>query len=147
MFRIWTNQNNVPKFKGMSCYFNVPFIGTFDDKLEHYYIIKPDGENSYDVCIHDKKLFSSMNGGCDLGINHICDRYQADEYFVTSDEELKAFLTPLFSDENIQTIEDLLIKLKQKDKHMYKKPMSRFDSFYGANPNHWSHPAPWNANR
>ena len=37
-----------------------------------------------------------------------------------------------------------LKKIKNWRKIMAK---SRYDSFYSANPNHWSHPAPWNAGR
>lgn len=111
MFKIYTDQDKVPLFKGMKCYFQVPFIGAFHEKQDFYYIVKQDKYGNYLLCQHDKEFFSSMSGGCDYGENSQIDRYQADEYFFeTKDEFLNALKQCNFAESDIK---DALKKLKK----------------------------------
>lgn len=96
----------------MECYFPVPFIGSFEEKLNYYYIIKP-VPDGYRICIHDKALFSSMNGGCDMGIDFLGDRYQADEYMMETKADLEQFLHQLFNGDLVYLINKLITKFKK----------------------------------
>ncbi len=115
MFKIYMDQTKIPLYKGMKCYFDVPFIGSFEEKLNYYYIIKPE-LNRYKLCIYDKVLFSTMNGGCDMGPDFIHDRYQADEYSIDTDTELNQFLNQLFQEDLVYLINKLITKFKQQQK-------------------------------
>lgn len=113
MFKLYKTDKDIPLFKGMECYFSSPFLGWFNPEGNFYYIIIQSIEqNGYYLAVHDKALFSMMDGGCDMGENWTKDRYQADEYGVFNKEELIEQLEKLFQS-NI--IEDIEKKLKPLD--------------------------------
>jgi hypothetical protein len=97
----------------MECYFSPPFLGWFSPERNFYYIIiKSIERNGYTLAVHDKALFSMMDGGCDMGENWTRDRYQADEYGVFNKEELFEQLEKLFQSD---IINDIGLKLKSLD--------------------------------
>ena len=106
MFKLYKTDKSIPLFKGMECYFSSPFLGWFNQEGNFYYIIIQSIEqNGYYLAVHDKALFSMMDGGCDMGENWIRDRYQADEYGTFNKEELFEQLEKLFQSNIIEDIE------------------------------------------
>lgn len=116
LFQLYTDQDKVPTYKGMKCYFNVPFVGTFHEKQGFYYVIFQDNFGNFRVCQHDEEFFSCMGGGS-IGAGW-GDAYQADEYYFESESD---FLSAM-SQFNIDELDrDDILKLLKKIKKLKGK--------------------------
>ena len=108
-FKKYTKSEDVPKYKGMECYFNTPFLMVSSERGGWYYILTyRDGE--YWVMMHDICLMSCMNGGTILEVGNP-SRYQADEYMFETKAEFIKFLRSAGFD--TETTDDIKIKIKK----------------------------------
>lgn len=126
-FKLYLKEQDVPKYKGMDCYFTPPFIGIFNSAESFYYIIMKK-DNHYWVMMHDEAYMSSMNGGAIVENDKSC-KYQADEYFFDTKKELRNFLLKCDFDH------DAFIDLKNELKKMKKFKKFEDNQLYITNEN------------
>jgi hypothetical protein len=108
MFKTYLEEDQVPLFKGKKCYFSTPFVATFQEKQNYYYIVN-ERENGYFVCVYDEDQATCMSGGC-----MVDDEPQADEHLFDTFIEVEKFLSAYhFSDDDILRLKIKLDKLKE----------------------------------
>lgn len=80
-FKFYEDQEEVPTFKEMSCYFSVPFLGLFDESNNTYIIIGQDKNDEFWINMYCPSI---LVGHEFAGAEY---RYQTDEFSLLKTKE------------------------------------------------------------